>query len=70
MRILSKNGDIRKNGSGYYDSTACKAITNIDRESERFHTLLDTIFNICELSGFHIESRIVVRDKETGRVWR
>lgn len=67
---MAKDGDIRKNGSGYYDPTAYKAIKNIDEESERFHKLLDTIFNICELSGFHLEGRIVVRDKETGRVWR
>ena len=67
---MAKDGDIRKNGSGYYDPTAYKAIKNIDEESERFHKLLDTIFNICELSGFHLEDRIVVRDKETGRVWR
>ena len=32
--------------------------------------LLETIFNICELSGFHIEGRIVIKDKRTGRVWK
>lgn len=31
---------------------------------------LDTIFNICELSGFHVEERIVIKDNKTGRIWR
>ena len=65
-----KNCDIRKNGSGYFDPTAYEAIKKADAESARFHKLLDTIFNICELAGFHIEGRIVVRDKETGKVWK
>ena len=25
---------------------------------------------ICELSGFHIEERIIVKDKKTGRIWK
>lgn len=62
--------DVRKNGSGYNDPTACEAIRTVDRENARFYKLLDTIFNICELSGFHLEERITVKDKETGRVWK
>lgn len=66
--------DIRKNGEGYSDPTAYAAIKNAERDSnydvERFHKLLDTIFNICELSGFHIEERIVIKDMKTGKVWR
>lgn len=66
---MSKD-DLRKNGSGYSDPTAYEAIKHVDKEDARFHKLLDTIFNICELSGFHVEERIVLKDKETGRVWR
>ncbi|MEY8515349.1 hypothetical protein AALC25_00205 [Lachnospiraceae bacterium 29-84] len=62
------NRDLRKNASGYQDLTAYEAIMNAD--DARFHRLLDTIFNICELSGFHLEGRIVLKDKETGKVWR
>ena len=57
--------NIRKNGSGYFDSTAYQAIKNIESEDDRFHKVLDTIFNICELSGFHLEERIVLKDKNT-----
>lgn len=58
------------NGSGYFDDTAGKAIDRTDKDDERFHKLLETIFNICELSGFRIESRIVIKDKRTGRVYK
>ena len=60
------------NGSGYFDDTAGKAIDRADKDkdNERFHKLLETIFNICELSGFHVEGRIVIKDKRTGRVWK
>lgn len=62
--------DLRRNGSGYIDPTAYEAIKNIDTESDRFYKLLGTIFSICDLAGFHVEGRIVLKDKKTGRVWR
>lgn len=70
--------DIRKNAEGYWDPTACKAITKVDREkennhdgdSERFFMLIKAIKNICELSDFALEERIILRDKRTGRIWR
>mgnify|MGYP006967382880 CR=1 FL=1 len=60
---------LRRNASGYFDPTAYEAIKNAEAE-ERFHKLLDTIFAICDLSGFHIEERIVIKDKKTGKIWR
>lgn len=44
-------------------------VTNEDG-SKRFQKLLRLIFTICELSGFHLEGRITVRDKNTGRIWK
>ena len=71
---MAKDNDIRKNGSGYSDPTAYKAIKNVDtqntEESDRFHNLLDTIFYITKLAGFEIEGRIILKDTTTGRVWR
>lgn len=66
--------DIRRNGSGYVDPTAYKAIKNMMREErkrevdpeQRFNDFLTAIFAICDLSDFHIEERIVVKDKRTG----
>lgn len=57
-----RDDDIRGNGSGGKDPTA--------HEEERFKRLMATIFYICENAGFHIEERIVIRDKRTGRIWR
>lgn len=69
--------DIRRNGSGCADPTAYKAIRNVMKEEkkksgsdQRFEDLLKAIFTICELSDFHIEERIVVKDKRTGKIWR
>ena len=58
------------NSEGYYDPTAYEALKNIEQEEDRFHKLLETIFTLCELSDFHIEERIVIKDKRTGRIWR
>ena len=58
--------DQRKNAEGYADPTAYEAIRNVDKDDERFHRLLHTIFYIC----FQIEGRVVLVDKRNGRVWR
>lgn len=64
------NDNLKKNGEGYSDPTAYKAIKAAEEETVKFQKLLDTIFNICELSGFHIEGRITIKSKNTGRRWR
>lgn len=67
---MANDKDIKLNGSGYLDLTAYKAIKNVEEGEVRFRKLLDTIFTICELSGFHVEERIVIKDKRTGKIWR
>lgn len=70
---MYNGNDPRRNSSGYVDMTAYEAINKIDREAdaeERFKKLLSTIFYICDLAGFHIEGRLEIRDKKTGKVWR
>ena len=37
--------DLRKNAEGYSDPTAYEAMKNLDRDDERFHKLLHTIFD-------------------------
>jgi hypothetical protein len=54
------------NGSGCKDLTAYEAIKHV----ERLKKLLMMIFDICELAGFHVEGRIVLKDKKTGKIWR
>ena len=62
--------DLSRNSECYYDPTAYKAMKSLEKDEKRFHKLLQLIFDICEISGFHLESRIVVRDKKSGKVWR
>ena len=62
-------GDPRRNADGYYDPTAYRALKNIESE-KRFQKLLRTIFDLCELSGFEVEGRIVLRDGVTGRLYK
>lgn len=59
-----------KNSEGYSDPTAGKVMQKEDRDLKRFRKLLETIFALCELSGFHLEGRITVRDVKSGRVWK
>ena len=64
--------EFRRNGEGYLDPTAYQALKNIDNDSsfKRFRALLEIIFRLCALAGFHLEDRIVVRDIKTGKIWR
>lgn len=62
--------DLKRNGSGYIDHTAESAIRKADKDRERLEKLLDHIFYICGLAGFHVEERLVLRDHKTGKVWR
>lgn len=59
------------NGDGYYDETAAKAIENVnnDKDTKRFYKLLHTIFTMCELAGFHLEGRITLKDRKTGKIY-
>lgn len=75
-RQFSNNDDLKVNAAGYNDPTAYQAITNVEKErrhksgENRRDRLLSMIFNLCELSDFHLENRLVLKDKKTGKVWR
>lgn len=62
--------ELKRNDSGYLDPTAEKALRKIDKDNEKHEELLKHIFYVCNLAGFQIEGRIVLRDRKTGRVWR
>lgn len=72
MERAEEYNDLKRNGSGCLDPTAYEAIMRVegDYDQERFHKLLHTIFNLCELSDFYVEERIVLKDKRTGKVYR
>lgn len=66
---------LRRNGSGYVDPTAYKALSSVvkdEREAKqekRAKKVLETIYNIVELAGFRVDSRIILKDTRTGRKW-
>ena len=60
----------KKNVEGYSDPTAYEAIKNIESDEARFQKLLTAIFSICDLAGFHIEERVVIKDLKSGKVYR
>lgn len=75
------DNDLMKNGSGYLDPTAYVAIKQIEEEQRRidrendpdydkYMKLVGCILRVCELSGFHLEERLVLKDKRTGKVYR
>ena len=67
---MNNKSDVKKNASGYSDPTAAEAITHADETYDRFNKLLGIIFKLCEISGFHLESKIIVRDNKTGKILR
>lgn len=73
--IKDKDNPIR-NQEGYMDLTRHDAVENITREERekreaaRVTKLVHTIFYICNVAGFDVVDRIVLKDRKTGRVWR
>lgn len=62
--------DLKRNSEHYSDPTAYSVMKKMDAEEARFHKLLNTIFYLCDLADFHLEERVVLTDKRTGRTWR
>ena len=66
----AKNADLKKNGEGYPDPTAYEAIKNIEKEMAKLNWLVKTLHSVSELAGYQIEGRVVLKNIETGKIWR
>ena len=62
--------ELKRNGSGYKDPTAEKAIKTVIETEKTVSKVIKTLQAVAHLAGFEIEGRIVLRDKETGEIWR
>lgn len=62
--------DFKRNGEGYSDPTAFEAIKKVDQDLERIQKLLTAIFAVCEAADFHVEERIILKDKRSGKIWK
>ena len=58
-----------KNHEGYSDPTAARAMRNIEAD-DRYKKVISTMLNVASLAGFHVEERIVLVDKRTGRGYK
>jgi hypothetical protein len=74
---MSNQGKPWLNDSGCPDPTAFEAMKHIQNEEKRLnrvdsnaHTVITTIKNILDLSGFELVERIQIRHKKTGKIYR
>jgi hypothetical protein len=74
---MGNNGKPWLNDSGCPDPTSYKVMKQIQMEEKRLnrvdvdaHTVVTTIKNILELSGFELVERVQIRHKKSGKVYR
>lgn len=63
------------NSEGYSDPTADKAVGRVTAakraaDEARIRTLMKALRAVCECAGFEIAARVVLRDKESGRIYK
>lgn len=56
--------NIRKNGEGYYDPTAGKAIRKVDRPPEEVISFKRAVILLCSILHVRIQGKITVIDKK------
>lgn len=61
---------IHKNGEGYPDPTAAKAIKEADKPPEQIAWFVKTVKALAAVFDLEIIDRIQIRDKKTGRIYR
>lgn len=61
---------MHRNKEGYPDPTAGDAIQEADRPPEDLVRAIRLMKFAADCLGFEVVGRIVLRDAETGRVWR
>lgn len=68
------NRNPKKNKEGYDDPTAyhgAKPLVDRDNQIEKAHRqLINSVLTLAGLAGFQVESRIVLRHRETGRIFK
>ena len=67
MRRIYK--DLNKNGEGYPDYVAARAIQAADKQPEKVSQYIRCIKDLADLLEVEIVGYVSVRDKKTGRIW-
>lgn len=60
---------LNKNGEGYSDYVAARAIQAADKQPEKVGQYIRCIKYLADKLDFEIVGYVSVRDKKTGRVW-
>lgn len=72
--MTHENTNPRVNNSGLPDPTAYEAIMRAEGpdtdEYEKFRKFINIVYKLCDICGYSLEEHIVLKDKETGRIWR
>lgn len=67
-------GNPKRNSEGYYDPTAYAALHPVIQEENSLeyevNTLIKVLKYIIGKSGFELVSRIEIKDRKTGRVFK
>jgi hypothetical protein len=58
------------NESGCPDPTAYEVMKRLNRVDKDAHTVITTIKNILDLSGFELIGRIQIRHKKSGKIFK
>ena len=70
MSHIKSTLDPKKNFEGYPDPTAYEAIKNVMHDDLRLKHAIREMQDVAHEYGFHVEERIVLKDKRTGRIHR
>ena len=62
--------DIYRNGEGYRDTTAGKAIKSADKTPDRIMDVINLMKHCASVAGLEVVGRIVLKDRTTGKEWR
>lgn len=62
------------NSEGYYDPTFYYATKDIikeqSKEAKKVHRLVNQLKDLAESQGYEVTNRIVLKDKNTGKVFK
>ena len=62
------------NSEGYYDPTAFYGMKSMvseeSKEAKKVHRLVNQLKDLAESQGYEVTNRIVLKDKNTGKVFK
>lgn len=59
-----------KNGEGYLDLTAGKAIKSADKTPDRIMEVVNLMKHCASVAGLEVVGRIHLRDRVSGKEWK